>query len=374
MKIVHIITGLKNGGAEGVLYRLVSHDKLNDHIVISLTGEGKYGSLLRNRGIEVFCLEISKDKISIKPLIKLYKILKKANPEIVQTWMYHADLIGGLVARSLGIKKIFWNIRHSNFDPRYTKPSTIKVAKICSKLSYFIPYKIISCSDLSLNPHIDLGYTNDRFIVINNGYDLENFKININSRNNIRKSLKIGNLPVLGMVGRYNPQKNHKGLLEALSRVSKQGYQFDLLLVGEGLNQGNNEILEAIKLHELEYNVHLLDQRNDIPDIMNALDIHILSSSFGEGFPNVVAEAMACGTPCIVTNVGESKTIVAKFGKVIEPDNIDELTKAIIQFIDLLKSNQEDWQYKRLNGSEFITESFSIDKMINSYNEAWKNS
>lgn len=370
MKIVHIITGLNNGGAEGVLYRLVTHDHANEHIVISMMDAGKYGRMLLDKGINLYCLNMNAGRISPKPLLKLYKILKKNKPDIVQTWMYHADLVGGLTARAAGIENVFWNLRHSNFDSKHTKSSTIKIAQLNAKLSKVIPKKIISCAQGAIKAHTDLGYDKEKIVVISNGYDLGNFKIDESSRSLIRSELNIGEKPVIGMVGRYDPQKNHKGLIEALEVVKEKGYIFDLILVGRELNHGNKALVDQINKAGLYEQTHLLDQRSDISSIMNALDIHILSSSYGEGFPNVIAEAMACGTPCIATDVGDSKIIVNDYGTIIEPNCPEKLSLTIMENLDLFKNDQK-WKKLRLEGSNYIRDKFGIEIMVSKYNELW---
>lgn len=371
MKVLHIITGLNNGGAEGVLYRLVTHDKSNEHIVISLMDEGKYGPLLIDEGISVHCLNMSQSRPSIKSIAKLFKLIRAENPDIVQTWMYHADLIGGLLAKSLGVKKICWNIRHSTFDSNFTKSSTIKVAKLCAKLSRTIPSTIVSCSQVAIQPHVELGYDKSKFTVIGNGYDLDLFKIDDQAKFNLRNELNIGSKPVLGMVGRYDPQKNHEGLIRSIEIVAKQGYDFDVLLVGKGLDEDNQQLLTLIKECNLQDKIHLLGQRKDIPSIMNALDIHILSSSYGEGFPNVLAEAMACGTPCIATDIGDSKVIVDKFGTIIKPNNNLQLSQSMIDMIDRY-NHKSTWHDLTLACSEHIKNKFSIESMISQYNLVWQ--
>lgn len=371
MKIMHIITGLNNGGAEGVLYRLVTNDKKNKHIIISMMDSGKYGPFLTEQGFEVHCLNMNSGKVSPKSILKLYKYIKDNRPDVVQTWMYHADLIGGLVAKSLGVRKVFWNLRHSNFDSNHTKSSTIKIAKLNAKMSKVLPNKIICCAEGAVEAHTDLGYEKDKIVVIGNGYDLNTFKIDNDARKIIRNELDIGKKPVLGMVGRYDPQKNHKGLIEALGVVKKEGYNFDLILVGRDLNRDNKILLKAIREHDLFEEVHLLDQRNDIPSVMNALDIHVLSSSYGEGFPNVIAEAMACGTPCIATDIGDSKIIVNEYGSIVEPNNTKELSSAIMSNLDLMK-NETVWNNLVLSSRRHITENFSIENMVASYRNVWE--
>ena len=139
--IVHIITGLSDGGAEAVLYRLCTNDSNAKHTVISLMGMGKYGSLLEQAGIEVYCLNMPAGRVTISGLRRLYSLLKQLKPDAVQTWMYHADLIGGVAARMAGIKNVYWNIRHTTLEKGKSKKSTIYIAKICAFLSRWVPKK-----------------------------------------------------------------------------------------------------------------------------------------------------------------------------------------------------------------------------------------
>lgn len=374
MKIVHIITGLNNGGAEGVLYRLVVNDKKNQHIVISMMDKGKYGPLLDRDGIEVICLNMEGGRISIPAIFKLYRLLKNLNPDLIQTWMYHADLIGGIIGRLAGIKRIFWNIRHSTFNAEYTKKSTIFVAKLCGKFSSLVPEKIICCAESAIQNHIDIGYCLDKFVVIGNGYDLTKFIKNNSWGNKVKQELNLGKYEgfLLGMIGRYDPQKNHKGLIEALSILKNKGYSFKLILVGRDLNDQNNELNLQLYEYNLKENTYLLDQRNDIPAILNALDIHILSSSYGEGFPNVIAEAMVCGVACVATDIGDSKVIIGEFGEVVEPNNSDLLCSSIVKLISL-KKDKDRWEEFKDNISIYARNNFDLNIMLENYNNAWNN-
>ena len=169
-KVCHIITGLNNGGAEGVLFRLCAFDASNTHIVISLMDEGKYGPLLRDAGITVYSLNMRAGKVSLGGLIKLYKLLRLLRPDVVQTWMYHADLIGGLVAKVAGVKSVFWNVRHSTLEPGKSKRSTILVAKTSAYLSSWVPNRIVYCAHSAQAVHEAIGYKVGKAVVIANGY------------------------------------------------------------------------------------------------------------------------------------------------------------------------------------------------------------
>ena len=113
MRILHIISGLKRGGAETQLFRICQFDQDNDHFVVSLSNKEGYGDILEKINVSVYALNFSSGKINISGLIKLYRIMKQLKPDVVQTWMNHADLIGGIIARIAGIKNIFWGVHQT---------------------------------------------------------------------------------------------------------------------------------------------------------------------------------------------------------------------------------------------------------------------
>lgn len=373
MKIIHIISGLGDGGAEGVMYRLCKNDIVNTHIIISLTDNGKYGHLLRELNKDVYILEMNFLRLNLKSYFKLFTLLKRLNPDVIQTWMYHADLIGGLFAHLTGNKNIFWNIRHSTLNHKHTKRSTILIAKLCARLSFFIPISIICCAGEALKIHSEMGYDKSKMIVIPNGYEISKFFPTDKLTHSIRDEFKFDiNEPILGMIGRFHPQKDHIGLLKSLSIVKKNIPKFKFILVGFNMNDKNQILKQEIKSQDLESNIILLDQRNDIPFIMNSLDINVLSSSSGEGFPNVLAEAMACGIPCITTDVGDAKLIVSQTGWVVPPNDPILLSKAIINAINESVTNQNKWELRKKSCRKHIVQNYSIDKMISNYHLAWK--
>lgn len=372
MKIVHIITGLNNGGAEGVLYRLCKNDTKHKHSVISMMDEGKYGSLLRNFGVDVYCLNMNLGQIRLKNFFKLSKVLLELKPDIIQTWMYHADFFGGIVSRIVGFKNIFWNIRHTTLEPGDSKKSTLLIAKLCARLSGVIPKGIICCAEKALIVHSEMGYKKPKMTVIANGYDVSLFKPSDELRLSFRSEFELNSSTlIIGMVGRFHPQKNHLGLLEALSIVRMSFKDFKVLLIGRDLNHDNPILNNEIKKQNLESNILLLSQRSDMPAVMNALDINILSSSSGEGFPNVLAEAMACGTPCVTTNIGDAALIVSDTGWVVPSNDSQALANAIIQAIEERSFDEQSWVLRKQNCRNHIIENFDIDQMIKNYHLTW---
>lgn len=372
IKIFHIITGLNNGGAEGVLYRLCKYDTKHKHVVISMMDEGKYGSMLKDAGIEVYCLNMKPGRVSLSGLWQLFKLLRMHKPDVVQTWMYHADLIGGVIARLAGVKHVFWNVRHTTLEPGQSKRSTIWVAKACAFVSGWIPKKIIYCAHEAKTVHEALGYKQGKAEIIGNGYDLAQFSIDAEWRIAFRTELKLAHDDTLiGMVGRFDAQKDHANLVRALGLVRKAGYNFKVALIGKDLDANNQPLLNHIGVNQLTENVILLGQRNDIPAVMNGLDLHVLSSS-SEGFPNVLAEAMACGTSCVTTDVGDAALIVGDVGWVVPPKDSQALAKAIMQALEEKQYNHQAWLERKDVCRNRIVENFSIEKMIVAYHRIWK--
>jgi glycosyltransferase involved in cell wall biosynthesis len=373
-KIVHIITGLSNGGAEGVLYRLCKYDSSVEHVVVSMMDKGKYGSLLEEEGIKVFCLNLPAGKVTLSAFWRLYKLLRMQQPDVVQSWMYHADLIGGVTARFAGLKNIFWNIRHTTLEPGKSKKSTILIAKLCALLSGIVPKGIVCCAQEAVRVHAELRYKKSKMTVIGNGYDLSTFNPSDEMKFAFRNEIKVLNDQILlGMVGRFDAQKDHFGLLGALSIVKKVNPNLQFALIGRELNHRNLILKGEIKKVGLESSLILLDQRADISSVMNGLDIHVLSSSFGEAFPNVLAEAMACGTPCVTTDVGDAAVIVGDTGWVVPPKNPQALADAILDAVNEEQNNPQAWQARRQACRERIVNNFSIEKMVAEYHQVWGN-
>ena len=220
-KVLHVISSLNDGGAEGVLCRLILADKSNSHSVILLGSGGKYAKILKEKGIEIFELNICSIKTMLFPFINMLKIIRMQSPDIVQTWMYHADLLGGVAARLVGVRNVYWGIRHSNLTKDTVKGRTFIIAKMCAFLSRFIPEKIICCSSNAAIYHKLIGYTSSKFVIIPNGYFTMKFDSSRNHSKRCKEKFLLSNTkPVIGMVARYNPQKDHVNLFEALAKLS----------------------------------------------------------------------------------------------------------------------------------------------------------
>lgn len=371
MKVIHIITGLNDGGAEGVLYRLCKHDQGIRHLVISLSGLGKYGPMLEAVGVPVTTMNMSPGRPSLLAFIRLVRLLRQEKPDVVQTWMYHGDLFGGLAGRAAGIRSVVWGIRRTALEIGKSKRTTIWIAKLLAKLSRWLPVRIVVCGQRAMDVHEALGYDRRKMRFIPNGYDLSVFKPGFDLQGELKASLVSNqSTPLIGMVGRFDLQKDHANLLDAIAALRDRGLMVKCVLVGRGLDSSNEEIVSWIARRGSEDSVQLLGQRTDIPQIMNALDLHVLSSAYGEGFPNVVAEAMACGTPCVVTDVGDAASIVGDTGWVVPPRDTDALAEAVAAALEaLIDPRQRNERSARARRR--IEEHFSIERMVSSYSALW---
>ena len=366
MKIIHIVTGLGDGGAEHTLFKICKYDIKNKHIVISFKKYGKYFSLLNKLGIKVYCLNAS--FFSIHKFFFLIKLLQSLKPDIVQTWLVHADFIGSIAARLAGIKKILWNVRYSNIEIDKSKLTTILIIKVLAKLSYIIPEIIVIVSKKAKKIYESKGYDKRKLKFIPNGYDLSNLKGNKDQKIDFQKKIKIKKrIPLIGYVARYDPLKDHLNLLNALSLIRLKGKDFFCILVGSNINK-NKILINEIKKLKLNNYVRLLGPVKNVSKVMNLLDIHVQSSA-SEGFPNVVAEAMVHKTPCVVTNVGDSSYIVGKTGWVVPPNDSVKLAKAIETAFNEIGT--KNWNKKCNEARVRIKQKFSLSKMIKSYNKVW---
>lgn len=368
--VLHVITGLGDGGAQSVLFRLCTHDQKTRHAVVCLGKEDRYADLLRKAGVETRCLRLHPAGLNLWVLWSLWVYIRSQRPNVVQTWMYHADLIGGLIALLAGHRNVIWGIRHTNLKAGLSSRRTILIAKLNSRLSRWLPRKIICCADQALSVHAKMGYDVQKMITIENGYDLSVFRPDRSVRRIVRDRLTIPEHELLiGFVARIDPQKDHGNLLRALAELKRKGKCPKCLLVGTDADETNRKLVNKIERLRLSENVRLLGPQEDISGIMNALDIHVMSSLFGEGFPNVVAEAMACGTPCVSTDVGDAKKIIGDTGLVVPANDPHALAGAIEGLFEEIGSRA--WVNRCRDARNRVQERFSVGRMVQKYDEVW---
>ncbi len=370
-RVVHIISGLGQGGAETVLYRLVTAPGQQiQHHVVSLTDEGVFGERLRAAGVAVTTLGMPSGRPSLSGLRQLYALLKRERPNVVQTWMYHADLIGGVVARLAGIRAVSWGIRNSGANLAQGSRASRVSAWLCARLSKWVPARIVACAQEASRRHQQWGYRADIMQVIPNGYDLSRWRPDAQARARLRAQWGVQDGALLiGSVARWNPLKDHANFLAAFALCARQHSGLKAVLLGDGISVENAALMALIDQHGLREQVMLLGRRDDVPEVMNALDMHVLSS-MAEGFPNVVAEAMATGVACVVTDVGDAARIVGADGWVAPPRNAPALAEAMLQALQVLPLPET--RQKLLNARERIAGEYGLTRMVQAYDNVWR--
>lgn len=349
-----------------MLYKLVSafDQKRFDNQVVSLTDLGTLGERIQKQGVPVYLLEMSHGVPNPRALWKLIKLLREIRPHILQSWLYHADLLG-LVGGSLaGVPSIAWNLRCSDMDMHHYLPLSMLVVRVLTLLSP-LPSLIVVNSKIGQKFHIDLGYHPRRWEFIPNGFDLTLFKPDPGARLNLRRSL---NLPpdsfLIGHIARYDLMKDHETLITAAHQIIEQHKNVHFVLVGKGVSPENQALAQQVQDAGIEENIHLLGERHDIENIMPALDIATLCSAFGEGFPNVIGEAMACAVPCVATSVGDSAYVIGDTGLIVPPRDPQALAEAWLSILNMTPAERA-----RLGqaGRKRIEQNFSLPLITQQY-------
>lgn len=369
-RVTHVITGLHTGGAEAMLYKLlaVTDKTLLASDVISLLSGGEYADSIRALAIPVHDLAMRRGVPSPQALWRLRTLLQRSSPAVVQTWMYHADLAGALATRRMPATRLVWNIRHSNLDSELNRAQTLWTVRLCASLSHWAPAAIVCNSTNARQVHVDLGYAADKFVVIPNGFDTERFAPDAAARAALRAELGLAPAtPLVGIVGRFHPQKDYATFVQAAARVHGAHPDTHFILCGSGVDPQNTALVNWIAAAGIADATHLLGLRTDIPRIMAALDL-FCSSSAGEGFPNVVGEAMACAVPCVVTDVGDSAMVVDDTGFVAPPQQPAALAQLLLQALEL-----EPAQRRQLGmqARQRIVDHFSIQAIAERYTELY---
>lgn len=369
-KILHLITDLDTGGAEMMLLRLVSNMKPQcfENIVVSMTDDGVLLPKFNEQHIKTYSLGMKRGVPSLGAFLKLLRILRLEKPHIVQTWLYHSDLIGLLAARICKNHCVVWNLRCADMDLRQYGKLTRMVVAMNSLLSDW-PALVLANSKQGMQYHTNtLGYKPRKSKVVPNGFSTDVFFPDRITGMNLKKSwLSTNETIIIGMVARYDPMKDHHTFLKALELIKLQQLPVDFraVMAGRNVDWENAELVKWITQMDLSENVVLLGEYQNIPLLMNAFDIYC-SSSRSEGFPNVIGEAMACGLPCVVTDAGDSALLLSDKGIIVPAGNVEELASALINMIYM---SDEDRQELGAKARQHIIDNYEIGLIVGIYEE-----
>ncbi|MGE5515476.1 MAG: glycosyltransferase [Bacteroidota bacterium] len=368
--VVHLITGLWTGGAERQLARLVMDSRGDEgrHVVVSMTDVGNIGPMIRAAGIPLHTLGMRRGRPTVSGLWRLVLLLRRLRPAVLQTWLYHADLLGWVAARLAGVPHVVWNLRCSDMDmARYSRLSRLVVA-ILARLSPWVD-AVVYNSSAGREAHARLGYRPRQWQYIPNGFDLDEFAPAPAAREALRQSLGLASdTPVVGLVARHDPMKDYPGFFQAVARVVRQNDAVRFVCAGAGVTLENPELRLVLQDLGLIGKVFLLGRRDDIAAVTAGLDLAVSASAFGEGFPNSLGEALASGVCCVATDVGDSATVVGASGRIVPAGDPSALAQAIAIMLDMTAAERHKLA---MAGRERVEREYSVRAMARRYSELY---
>ncbi len=370
--ICHIITDLGIGGAQTMLVKLLTHrtsgqDKAT---VLSLMVLDALARPIEQTGIPVNSLDMPRGRMSFGKGLALRRRIAKESPRLLQGWMYH----GNLAASFAGLGRfpslpVVWNVRHSIDDIAQEKRSTRVLLRVSAPLSHGVG-AIIYNAEVSAAQHEDLGFSAAKRVVIPNGFDCDRFKPDAEARTSFRVDHGLADTDfVIGVAARDHPMKDITGLLEAFAKLRHERQDGHLVIVGKGHDHANQALVGQIHGLGIGGAVTLLGARDDVAPVMAAFDCLVLPSAWGEGFPNVIGEAMASGLPCISTDVGDSKMLIAENGLIVPPRDRDALAAAMAEMMDL---GSEARQQAGHQARRRIQADYSIQQIVRRYDQLYR--
>jgi glycosyltransferase involved in cell wall biosynthesis len=372
MRIVHLITSLSMGGAQMMLYKLLSATdrKRFDPVVISLTDHGALHEQINKLGVPVHSVGMHSGVPTPAAVCRLIRTVKHASPDLIQGWQYHGNLAAQFAERFLATRvPVLWNIRHSIHTLYDEKLMTAVVVKLGALFSHK-PERVIYVAQTSAIQHEVLGYRTEKRVILPNGFDMQGFLPSDQARLQLRVELGLNpSTIIIGKIARYHAMKDHTNFLHAAAYLSRLYPGVHFLLAGEKIAKTNAALMRLINKLNLDARIHLLGERNDIHRIIAALDIVTSASSYGEGFPNVIGEAMASGVPCVATDVGDSALIIGDLGQVVPPRQPQALAQAWCTLIDMGRTERLTLG---LMARRHIKEVYSLPSIIFRYEQLYK--
>lgn len=365
LSIVFVSTGLSTGGAERMLLKILTSldRKKFKPYVVSLLDEGTVGASIQALEIPIISLRVNTPFGLLSAPFRLAFLIRRVRPQVIQGWMYHGNifawlgrlLAGSKAALSFGIRQTFYGLEHERMGTRWA----IRVNSLLTR-------QATSClfnSHVSLQRHRDFGFRCVNMSVIPNGFDITSYRLMPEIGQALRHNLLMDDAPVVGLIARFHPDKDHFNFLEAAARVRTRIPNVRFVMVGRHITSTNKELESWIRFWGLVDATLLLGERTDVSALNNMFDVACISSR-AEAFPNVIGEAMACGTPCVATDVGDCKDIVGEAGLVVPSGDPVALADGLIEL--LLLPDEE----RRLMGERarhHIVENFDIERIAKQY-------
>lgn len=371
IRVVHVISGLGMGGAENVLWNLVSQSDPSrlHHSIISLTDDGIYGNRLRSTGADVVSINFRRWQVLPANFLKMGRAIRDFRPDVIQTWLYHGDFLGTLAARIfVPTVPVFWGLHLFNLEPSINPKPIVLLYTACAVLSWKLPDAILACSDSAAQNHIQVGYARGKIRIVYNGFNTALFASDNADAAAIRRELKIPqDALVVGIVARFDPQKDHRTFLRAAKILRESEPRAHFVMCGTQITPENSILREWIRECELKEVVHLIGPRADIHRVYRAFDLASLSS-LGEAMPMTIGEAMSSGVPCVATDVGDTRLLIGDTGLVVSPGDPDALAEGWKSILSLSEPRRRE---QGMRARDRIQRNFSVETMIAGYEKLY---
>ena len=370
LRIVHIINSFEYGGAESMLCNLLLRMDTDrfEPFVVSLTDDLTVAGPILDRGIPLATMKMRPGVPDPRGVIRLAWHLRRVRPDVIQTWMDHSNLIGGLAARICRGARIVWGVHHCDHVAGLTKRTTLLTVASCAKLSRVLPDRIVLCSEHGRTLYGQRGFDDARMMVIPNGFDTKRFRPNEAARRRIREEHDLEpHTPVIGLVARYDPLKDHENFVRAAAMLLGMRPKVRFLMCGTNVDRHNEQLMRLIDSLGIGNACRLLGPRRDVADVYAGLDL-LTSSSVSEAFPLALGEAMSCGIPCVATDVGDSRLIVGEAGRIVPPRNPQALASAWRELFDLSSVMRH---CMGVEARRRIVEMFDLDAVTRRYEQLY---
>jgi glycosyltransferase involved in cell wall biosynthesis len=355
--ILHLITGLETGGAERMLLNLAARtDRTRFRsVVVSMTGPGTMGSLIEGAGVTLRTLGIRRGLPDPRGIPRLVRILREFRPAVLQTWLYHADLLG-LVMLWLGeVPHLVWGLQSSES----TQTAVVRRILAWSSAS---PDAVVTAARAGQRFHESIGYHPRRWAHIPNAFDTVALRPDPEARRRGRAELGIAEHAVAILLpARYHPMKDHANFLAAAAQLVPAHPDVRFVLAGAGTEPDHWALAAAIAAHGLAGRVLSLGDRSDLERLYPAFDIVTLSSAFAEALPMVLGEAMACGVPCVATDIGDSALVIGDAGIIVPPRDPQALAAGWQRMIAL---GREGRRALGIRARARIVENYDLDRVV----------
>ncbi|MEM7013603.1 MAG: glycosyltransferase, partial [Verrucomicrobiota bacterium] len=300
------------------------------------------------------------------------RILKEEKPDVVQTWMHNSGVVAGALARIAGVKNVVWGVHSKDifFGERHSSLRRFTSRKVLGMASRSVPKRIISCSQIAMREHEQhVGYPSDKMVWIGNGIDTNRFQPNHEIRKAARKKFGIPqDAPVVGTVTRMNPVKDVPTFLRAAAELQRRLPDAHIVLSGEDLNDADDPIRAASAELPDSSRMHWIGYHHEVEKVYPMFDVMALTSTT-EAFPMVLIEAMACGVPCVSTDVGDAGVIIGELGKITEIGAVEEICSA---WEEILGLDEDAYQILSARARGFSVDRFGLDHCASRYQEIYE--